>query len=101
MKPLTHSLNKYLLASRSRQMVHSQSLSELLFGAKCQFSRDYPSSEPPGQPQQTRLSDAVRANLALSTYAANSDNGLARDCLLTQRVMDLNTLLNRSRNVFG
>lgn len=82
-------------------MVHSQSLSELLFGAECQFSRDYPSSEPAGQPQQTRLFDVVSANIALNTYADNSDNGLARDCLLTQRVMDMSTLLNRSRNVFG
>lgn len=60
-------LCKHLLSSSSRQKVHSsQSQNALLFGAKCQFSRDYPPSKPPGQSQQKRVSVATCTVLALN-----------------------------------
>lgn len=63
-----YQLCKHLLSTSSRRMVHSsQSLRALLFGAKCQFSRDYPSLKSPGESQQIRLSAATYVDLALNS----------------------------------
>lgn len=74
-------------------MVHSKSLTEPLLAPNVNFA-DYPSLAS----QQALV---LKRQLKYRTYSVrvNGYNGVTRECLLMQLVMDPSTLLNRSSNV--